>query len=179
MLLDSRQARLIRLIATGSTLKNAALTLNLSTERTRQILARACRELGLLAHIAAIQSNAQAYLEKLPAEGSRLDEELRPALRYDLIDRLGLDPAEEVVPREIAKYSATQLGKAGFSGVAIAEIQQWLRSHGMYLKHYGTLERDELRALTQALYLLDAYHLNVVAAKEQLEDEAEAMGNGR
>lgn len=82
MPIDPRGAELVRLIATGSTLKKAAETLNLSTSRTNQILVRDDLErcLAISADIApAFEDQARRWLDP---EGGKI---LEPGVRDRLV----------------------------------------------------------------------------------------------
>ena len=168
--ISPRESELVRLIATGSTLAKAAEALNLSSSWGRIVLARACRKLGMPNGLEDIRARAAEYLAQLPPTQEKPQWVLREALRRDLARGLGLDNAE-VTPRHLANYSATQLRSIGVTETGIAEVQQWLRRHDFFLKHYSVISAAELKALQRAMFLLDAYHFDVAAAKVQLADE--------
>lgn len=170
MAINPRESEVVRLIATGSTLAKAAEALNLSSSRAGILLAQACRKLGMPNGLEEIRARAPEYLAQLPPAQEKPQWALREALRRDLARGLGLTDAD-VTPRHLTNYSATQLRSIGVTETGIAEVQQWLRRHNFFLKQYRVISATELKALQRAMFLLDAYHFDVAAAKVQLADE--------
>lgn len=173
--LDSRQIELVRLIATGSTMASAARALAISTGRVRQLLAVACRRLGLPNDLDAIRADPQVYLAKLPQQPAPHSVGLRSSLERDLVYRFQLASGASVTPDLLSNYSASQLSAAGLSPIAIGQINVWLQQHGKHLKH-GPVSKAELKALASAIDLLQAYHFDVTAASKQLQGELADAG---
>lgn len=148
-----------------------AADLGISTTRARQLLVDACRTLGMPNDIAAIRRNAQAYLARLAVPATSDPADLGKKAINELTDKLGLT---EVTPTALARLSAGQLASRGVGPGRIADVQEWLRQHGRRLRQDDLLTAEQLRRLEQAALLLDAYHVDVRAALEQLKAEREA-----
>ena len=173
--LDSRQIELVRLIANGSTKASAARALTISPGRASQLLAVACRRLGLPGDMTAIRADPQAYLTKLPQQPAPHSAGLRNSLERELVHRFQLPSGASVTPELLSNYSASQLGTIGLSTIAIGQINAWLQQHGKHLKR-GPLSKPELKALASAIDLLQAYHFDVTAARKQLQGELAGEG---
>lgn len=173
--INSRHAELVRLIATGATLSSAADALTISTSRARQLLNVACRVLGLPDGVQDIQADPQQYLGRVQELAASYSPGLRQTLLADLMRRLSLPGGTVITPQLLARYSAAQLTAAGFTTGAVADVQAWLAENGQQFKR-GPLSPGNVKALSQAINLLAAFHFDVTAAREQLQ--AELAGEG-
>ena len=104
-----------------------------------------------------------AELEQSPAH------ELRPELRRSLVGALMLRSPSELTPRYLANLTASQLLAAGLTLVALADVQKWLNHHGRSLKRGSIETKEDVRAISNAISLLDAYGFNIDEAKRQLQ----------
>lgn len=170
MQIDSRQTELIRLLATGTTLTSAAGALAITRTRANQLLRVACRKIGLPDGVAAIRSDPAAYLAKLDVQNAPHAPGLRVGLERDLVRLFKFAAATDLTPKLLANYSATQLRSLGLTTTAVTEIHRWLRANGLQLKR-GPLLKGDLKELAQAADLLQAYHFDVTAARQQLDAE--------
>jgi len=169
MVPNSKKAEILRAVAGGANLKEAADSLGIdSGSRARDLLSRLCREMKMPDSVKDIQANPRAYLDKIDEMARSPRFELRRDLVKRLMQVLRVRDALEITPQYLSNITASQLLQNGLTTVAIAELQEWLSKHDLSLKKRAPESDQEVKEVRRALALLEAFHLDTENARRQL-----------
>lgn len=97
------------------------------------------------------------------------DYRLNPKVVASLVAALRIRSSDKLTPEYLSNISAAQLLNAGVTPVAVAQAQEWLMRNELSLKRAPPDNAQQVKAIAQAIALLDAFHFDTVAPKAQLE----------
>jgi hypothetical protein len=169
MITQVQKIALFRKVVGGMSLPAAARAVDVTANQARNAIAKMCRSAQLANDIKQMRSGPDPYLRWLSALEQSPGNELRPELQRRLIGALRLRSHSELTPKHLSNLTVSQLLAAGLTQVALAEIHEWLAHHGFALKRGPIKAKDDMRAISRAISLLEAYGFNVDEAKRQLQ----------
>jgi transposase len=168
MVQNSKKIAILKTVANGASLAEAATIQGISEGRARNLLNRICRELKMPSSIKEIRSNPQDYSSKIEEIKQEPQPKLRGALIHKLVLVLKLNNPQEVTPQYLSNITASQLLNRDITMIAIIELQQWLSIQGLSLKKQVPKTESEVKAVKGAITILEIYGFDVKAANNQL-----------
>lgn len=168
MVPNSRKAEILKAVASGASLKEAADSAGISGSRARDLLSRICREMQMPDSVKDIQANPCAYLDKIDEMARSPRFELRRDLVKRLMQALRVRDVLEITPQYVSNITASQLLQHGITTLAITELQDWLSGHGLSLKKCAPKSDQEVKEVRRALALLEVFHFDTENARRQL-----------
>ena len=165
---DSVKARLLLAVAAGSTVSAAGAAENLTRAQASDSIFRLCRSLQLPADIKRIRADRKTYSQAAANVLREARSDLRGGLRREMKERLRLRSLDELTIGHVSTLTASAVLAAGITEVGLAEIQEWLVKNGSSLKRSGPSTLEDTKRARRAMYLLDAFGLDVSNAKSAL-----------
>lgn len=147
----------------------AARSTGITAEQARNAVAKMCRIARLTNDKVQMRREPEPYLRCVSELEQLPGNELRPELQRRLVGTLQLRSPSELTPKHLANLTVSQLLATGLTQVALAEIHEWLARHGQTLKRGPIETKDDIRAISRAISLLEAYGFDVEESKKQLQ----------
>ncbi|ELL4312300.1 hypothetical protein QFP33_001602 [Pseudomonas aeruginosa] len=161
MITDAKKAKILLSVAGGMTVPEAARANDVKPAQARASISRICRNAKLSPEIIDIHANPKKYIDlatKITVDPAYA---LRKALREQLIDILRLRSPDELTPKYVSNITAEILLKNGITGVAVAEIQEWLMDNNTELKRQAPTSEENIKLARRSALLLTAFGFNV------------------
>jgi len=169
MIPNSVKAQLLRDVANGKSLKQAAADAKLSLYSANNALIRLCRTLNLPHHVKSIQAEPQRYLDALDEREQMPEFSLPFDLAHRLRVALHLRSDTELTPQYLSNITASQLLDCGFSLIAIYELQRWLGAKGFSLKRSPPQTDHEIKEVEKAITVLYLFYFDMTLPQRQLQ----------
>lgn len=170
MIPDTAKANILIAIARGQSVANAAKANGFNVAQARGALPRLCRDLKLRWDLEEIRTNPQRYIDAATVVATVPKNALRRLLRDDLVTQLRLRSPDELTPQYVSNLTAETLLLNGVTETALVEIQEWLLANGLSCKRKLPETDEYMRTIQKAIILLDAFGLDLSAAKTQMKN---------
>ncbi len=169
MITDHLKAKVLASVADGLSVLEAAALHGIDVGQARNGIARICRDSKLPPEVPKIHANPRPYKKAAERVINTPRYGLRKALRKDIECCLRLKSADQIEAGYISNLTAAMILDAGITDVGLAEIQEWMAGYGASLKKKAPVGNEHLVLVRRAMYVLDAFGIDVEDAKKQIE----------
>ncbi len=170
MIHGSTKAAILRAVANGSTIAQAARQEHIETTKARFAIQHLCRRFHLSPEVSDIQAHPERYAKALAEFEASPEIGLGQALTTKLTTALMLSSPSQVTPAYLSNISATLLLERGLTIINVHQIETWLSGSGKELKRSPPRTDWEVQEASKAISLLHTFFFDVSAAKAQLEN---------
>lgn len=169
MISHTQKLEVFRRVVRGFSVAAAAKSVGLTPDQARNAIAKLCVLIKLDNDLTLMRTHPEKYEAALAQVAIGAEHELRPGLRRQLVALLRLRSDKELTPTYLANATASELLAAGITPTALAEIHEWLVKYGTRLKQAPLVSDEDLRTVTRAVGVLEAFGFCPTSIKEHLQ----------